>query len=65
MPISAFCTRCIIKLKKRQFSTKIHFMDIYTCLIRIIDFIFSLLAVKRSVIGVYIKSSIAVAQSAP
>jgi hypothetical protein len=55
--ISAFCTRCIIN-KKRQFSTKIHFMYICPCLKHTIDFIFSLLAVKRSDKGVYMKSSI-------
>jgi hypothetical protein len=50
-------TRCIIKLQKRQFSTKIHFMDICPCLKYTNGLIFSPLVVKRSVIGVYISIS--------
>jgi hypothetical protein len=57
MPKAAFRTRGI-KLQKRQFSTKIHFMDICPCLKHTINLIFSPLAMKRSVIGVYMKSSI-------
>jgi hypothetical protein len=47
-----------IKLQKRQFSTKIHFVDICPCLKHTNGLIFSSLVVKRSFIGVYMKSSI-------
>jgi hypothetical protein len=58
MTISAFLTRCIIKLQKRQISTKIYFVDICPCLKHTTGLIFSSLVVKRSFIGVSMKISI-------
>jgi hypothetical protein len=55
----AFRTRRIIKLHKRQFSMKIHFMDICPCLKHTNGLIFSSLVVKRSFIGVSMKINIA------
>jgi hypothetical protein len=43
---------------KKQFSTKIHFMDNCTCLKHTNGLIFSSLVVKRSFIGVSMKSSL-------
>jgi hypothetical protein len=45
---------------KRQFSSKIHFMDICPCLKHTTGLIFSSLVVKRSFIGVSMKICIAV-----
>jgi hypothetical protein len=50
--------RSTVKLLKRQFNTKIHFMDICPCLKRTNGLIFSSLVVKRNFIGVSMKISI-------